>query len=323
MSVSWIPSEAVEGVTKLPFELGVGHYDEPPPDTIDDLRALHAAGAFRFANELRGWIEVEDGRIVDHGHTGRGYISATLLRVGPLPLRFQPTPFPDLRAVAEVTDSHVRLTQTTGGRAGVPAPRLVSGKPGVQLVSPVVWTTLALTIHADGTSRGELIGASSFPRHWVYDPEGRLVAKSGLTDFREWYDTAFGEHSPWGDYDSPVLVTVAETALERALSAQIMRGGAKPAVKRLNAGDVVVRQGDPGEELFLLLDGVVQVEVDDERIAEAGPGVVIGERAVLEGGRRTATVRALTACKLAVAAADQIDRAALAELSEGHRREER
>jgi CRP-like cAMP-binding protein len=47
-----------------------------------------------------------------------------------------------------------------------------------------------------------------------------------------------------------------------------------------------------------------------------------GERAVLEGGRRTSTIRAVTACKVAVAEADRIDRDALAELSGGHRREE-
>ena len=31
-SVSWIPSEAVPGVTRIPFEAGVMHYDDPPPD---------------------------------------------------------------------------------------------------------------------------------------------------------------------------------------------------------------------------------------------------------------------------------------------------
>ena len=36
-SISWIPSEAVEGVTKVPFEMGVAHYDDPPPDHIDSL----------------------------------------------------------------------------------------------------------------------------------------------------------------------------------------------------------------------------------------------------------------------------------------------
>ena len=33
-AISWIPSEAIEGLPKLPFELGVGHYDEPPPDRL-------------------------------------------------------------------------------------------------------------------------------------------------------------------------------------------------------------------------------------------------------------------------------------------------
>ncbi len=51
-SISWIPSEAITGMTKMPFEAGVTHYDEPPPDVIDGLDALRAADRFRFANEL-------------------------------------------------------------------------------------------------------------------------------------------------------------------------------------------------------------------------------------------------------------------------------
>ena len=69
-SLSWIPSEAIKGMTKLPFERGVTHYDKPPPDVIDDLEALRRADRFRFANVLRAWIEVEDGRVVGHGYTG-------------------------------------------------------------------------------------------------------------------------------------------------------------------------------------------------------------------------------------------------------------
>jgi CRP-like cAMP-binding protein len=102
-----------------------------------------------------------------------------------------------------------------------------------------------------------------------------------------------------------------------------MQGAAKPRVIKVEAGTAIVEQGDPGEELFLVLDGVVRVEVDGERIAEYGPGSMHGERAVLEGGLRTSTVRAVTKCKLAVAKADQVDRKALQQLSAGHRREER
>ena len=33
-SISWIPSEAITGMTKMPFEMGMAHYDPPPPDVI-------------------------------------------------------------------------------------------------------------------------------------------------------------------------------------------------------------------------------------------------------------------------------------------------
>ena len=64
------------------------------------------------------------------------------------------------------------------------------------------------------------------------------------------------------------------------------------------------------------------VEVDGEQLAELGPGAVFGERAALEGGTRTATLRAVTDCKVAVAPVDRIDTDKLAALASGHRREE-
>jgi hypothetical protein len=321
-SISWIPSEAIAGATKLPFETGVAHYDPPPPDLIEDLEELRRADRFRFANELHGWIEVKDGRIVEYGQSGRGMIGSTTLQVGPKRAVFQAVALPDLQPAPEVTETAVTFFQTCGGRTGVPAPRRVRRAPFVQFSAPLAWTTLALEMHADGTCEHHLIGASPFPRHWVYDTSGKLVKKSGLIDFSTWYRSAFGKHSPWGDEDSPALATEVETALERQLSADLMRGEAKPRVIKVAAGTPIVEQGDPGEELFLVLDGVVRVEVDGERIAEYGPGSMHGERAVLEGGLRTSTVRAVTKCKLAVAKADQVDREALQQLSAGHRREE-
>ena len=64
------------------------------------------------------------------------------------------------------------------------------GRPFLQWRGPTVWTTLALTITASGTFHGELVGVSTFPRHWVYDHRGQLTAKSGLIDFDEWYRRA-------------------------------------------------------------------------------------------------------------------------------------
>jgi hypothetical protein len=185
-----------------------------------------------------------------------------------------------------------------------------------------VWSTLALTVHADGTSSFEVLGASRFPRHWIYDQQGSLAAKTGLTEFKDWYRKSFGRHSPWGDQDSPALVTAVETALERTMSATLMRDGAKPTIRKVKAGATLVRQGEERAELYLLLDGVVRVEKDGERLAEYGPGALLGERSVLEGGRRTASLVAVTACRVAVADAGDLDRSALEDLARGHRRED-
>jgi hypothetical protein len=320
-SISWIPSEAVGGLPRVVFNLGVAHHDEPPPTVLDDLEALRAADRFRFANELRAWIEVEDGKIVGRGHTGKGHMGSTTLRLGPGDVTLQGVPLPDLRPEPQIGETWVRFVQTAGGRTGAPAPRRVRRKPFVQLAAPLAWTTLSLTIHADGSSEHELVGASPFPRHWIYDQSGKLVAKTGLVEFKAWWGKAFRKKTPWGAANSPALVTEVESALERQLSLRIMRGGAKPKIRKIKKGAVLVKQGQPGDELFLLLDGVVRVEVDGEPVVEVGPGAILGERALVEGGVRTSTLRAVTPCKVAMARGDQVDPAALTEVARGHRRE--
>ena len=320
-SISWIPSEAVKGVTKVPFEMGLAHYDDPPPDHIHSLTELQEADRFRFANHLSAWIEVDNGRIVDRGQGGGGQIGSTTIRFGGRGMTFAAVAFPDKRPVPVTGDGWVRFTQTAGGRTGVPAPRKVNRPPFIQISAPLAWTSLTLTLFADGTSVHELTGASPFPRHWIYDSDRNLAQKSGLVDFKRWYTRAFGTATPWGDEDSPALVTEVETALERQLSLSIMRGDAKPRIEALKQGAALVAQGDKGSDMYVLLDGVLSVEVDDAPVAQVGPGAVLGERALLEGGRRTATLRAMTACRVAAASGAELSPELLSELAAGHRRE--
>jgi hypothetical protein len=323
-SLSWIPSEAVEGISKPMFELGVTHYDQPPPDRIDDLDALRAGDRFRFANRLSAWIEVEDGRIVDAGYAGgsAGMMGATTVRFGLGDATFAAVGLDDIQRPVEIDGDSARFVQIAGGRTAVPAPRHVKRPPFFRLQAPVVWTTLALTLRADGSASFDVDGASPFPRHWIYGDDETLAAKVGLADFRGWYHGEQGGNTPWGDEDTPALVTAVETALERELSAQIMRSGAKPTIRTLKEGGLLTDQGAEGDELFLLLDGVLSVEVDGSAVAEVGPGAVLGERAALEGGRRTSTLRALTPVRVAVAKGDELSSEARAELRQGHRREE-
>src|SRR5918992_579986 len=317
-AISWIPSEAVEGLPKVPFSLGMAHYDDPPPEVIEDLEALRDADAFREANDLRAFIEVEDGKIVDQGHLGGGHIGVTRVKLGPKEIAVPAVAMPTLQPAPEVGDGWVRFTQTAGGRTGMPAPRHVRGKPFFQISSALAWTTLSLMLHADGAAEHELAGASTFPRHWIYR-DGKLVEKAGLIDFKEWYRKAFGEHTPWGNEDSEPFVTQAETALERHLSTTIMKSGARSKPRRLEVDETLVKQGDAGDELYLLLDGALAVEIDGETVAEIGPGAVLGERSVVEGVPRTATLRAVTRAKVVAIPESELDRSALEELAAGRR----
>src|ERR1041384_8778467 len=103
-SISWIPSEAIKGAMKVPFQVGVAHYDDAPPEVIDNLEALRDADKFRFANVLSAWIEVEQNaegwggrslparaggaKIAAYGYSGSGMIGSTTLRLGSKEMTF-------------------------------------------------------------------------------------------------------------------------------------------------------------------------------------------------------------------------------------------
>src|SRR5690606_12772618 len=61
----------------------------------------------------------------------------------------------------------------------------------------------------------------------------------------------------------------------------------------LAPGDVLIKEGDPGGDLYVLESGRLGVERDGVALATiAAPGALIGEMSVLLGTANTATVRA-------------------------------
>src|SRR6185436_14758936 len=120
-------------------------------------------------------------------------------------------------------------------------------------------------------------------------------SKSGTIDFKTWYRQAHGERTPWGDEESEAFVAAAESALEREISRELMSGKMIPERRMLNPDDTLVEQG--------------------EEVAEIGPGAIVGEKALLEGGTRTATLSARTRSRIAVIPGDLIDKQELEELS--------
>jgi len=75
----------------------------------------------------------------------------------------------------------------------------------------------------------------------------------------------------------------------------------------LPAGRSLTRLGDIGREFFVIVDGAASVLRDDERVASLGPGAFVGEMALLDGGRRTATVVADTNVEVFVLSEREFD----------------
>lgn len=223
--------------------------------------------------------------------------------------------FEVLRADPDVGGDSVRFVQTFGGRAGFPAPRRVKQKPFVRIHSATAWTTLALTIRADGRSEHELVGASKFPP--ALDLRLRRAARAQVRHrgFQGVVPRGARRPHPWGDEESQAFVAQAEPALERQISRSLMQAEAKPTRRVVESGAALVEQGEPGTDLYLLLDGVFGVEIDGDEVAEIGPGAIVGERALLEGGERTATLRAKTRCRVAVVSPEALDRGSLERLA--------
>lgn len=69
-------------------------------------------------------------------------------------------------------------------------------------------------------------------------------------------------------------------------------------VMRFDAGDVILREGDRGETMYLMMEGQVRIETSAPngtlQLAELGRGACVGEVSVLTGSPRTATVTAIT-----------------------------
>jgi CRP-like cAMP-binding protein len=72
---------------------------------------------------------------------------------------------------------------------------------------------------------------------------------------------------------------------------------------RMEAGERLVREGEPGHELFLLADGLALVSLREEALATIGAGELVGEMSLLEPAPSSATVTALTPVRALVAGA--------------------
>lgn len=91
---------------------------------------------------------------------------------------------------------------------------------------------------------------------------------------------------------------------ERSLQAIALLARERDAV----AGDVLMREGEPGEEFIVIVEGTVHVEQGGHRVRSMLAGGFLGEIALVEHELRTATATCATDCRLLTLGHFEFDR---------------
>jgi CRP-like cAMP-binding protein len=64
-------------------------------------------------------------------------------------------------------------------------------------------------------------------------------------------------------------------------------------------GDVIFAEGDPGDKMYVIRSGEVEILLDGRALEVLTSGGIFGEMALIDGAARVATARAKTACEVA------------------------
>jgi len=95
----------------------------------------------------------------------------------------------------------------------------------------------------------------------------------------------------------PLFANVDEQDLERIAATSVVR--------TFNKNSIVITEGDTSSSLYLIMDGEVKIFVSDEDgktniINRLGPGEYFGELSLIDEGPRSASVEAVTRCKISI-----------------------
>ena len=100
---------------------------------------------------------------------------------------------------------------------------------------------------------------------------------------------------------------LGEVSLFRACSKQDLRRIARLAdANEVKEGEVLVREGQRGQELFVILSGRATVTRKGRKVATLGPGDYFGELAVLNPAPRTATVKATSPMEVLIVTSNHL-----------------
>ncbi|HWB50498.1 MAG TPA: ATP-binding cassette domain-containing protein [Stellaceae bacterium] len=126
----------------------------------------------------------------------------------------------------------------------------------------------------------------------IHMVDGR-IASDGLLDSEQRIAEFLKGVEPFGALDPAELTRIAETA----------------TLRHYEPGEVIIREGDVGNQLFLISEGEVEVVREDHEVARLGPAEFFGEVALLSGQPRNATVIATEPVDAYVVDKDELDAA--------------
>jgi CRP-like cAMP-binding protein len=99
----------------------------------------------------------------------------------------------------------------------------------------------------------------------------------------------------------PTIAAFARVPLFSGLATQDLATlAAASAERHVERGTLLTRQGEPGDEFFVVADGEVRIDVGGQEVRRLGPGDFLGEIALVYGGLRTATATVERAAALYV-----------------------
>ena len=106
------------------------------------------------------------------------------------------------------------------------------------------------------------------------------------------------------DYLMQVLASLGFTGEQTAGLSDLAQ---ELEILNFSAGDVLMREGDPGDSLYIVLQGTVDVTAQDKPLARLGSGELIGELSVLTGEPRSAMVSAIEPVRAARLSRDRFE----------------
>ncbi len=67
-------------------------------------------------------------------------------------------------------------------------------------------------------------------------------------------------------------------------------------LKPLAAGQILFKEGEPGESMYVLMSGTAEISVNGKVVEFAEAGAIVGEMGMIDEGARSATVMAKSDC---------------------------